>query len=244
MKLTIIGPWGGFPKVNEASAGYLLEHDGFHLLIDCGSAILSKLQQFIKPANLDACIISHYHPDHNADIGVLQHALLIDMYVTGEKKTLPIYGHNLDQTSFEELTYKDQTIGIAYNPEQLLQIGPFSIKFLRTKHSVPCFAFRIEADGKSLVFTADSAYQDAFIEFAKGTDLLLSECNFYGNMDASNAGHMNSYDVAKLAKAAEVKKLILTHLPHFGNLQQLIYEVGEYYKGPVQLAELGDIWTI
>lgn len=244
MKLTIIGPWGGFPKVNEASAGYLLEHDGFHLLIDCGSAILSKLQQFIKPANLDACIISHYHPDHNADIGVLQHALLIDMYVTGEKKTLPIYGHNLDQTSFEELTYKDQTIGIAYNPEQLLQIGPFSIKFLRTKHSVPCFAFRIEADGKSLVFTADSAYQDAFIEFAKGTDLFLSECNFYGNMDASNAGHMNSYDVAKLAKAAEVKKLILTHLPHFGNLQQLIYEVGEYYKGPVQLAELGDIWTI
>lgn len=244
MKLTIIGPWGGFPKVNEASAGYLLEHDGFHLLIDCGSAVLSKLQQFIKPANLDACIISHYHPDHNADIGVLQHALLIDMYVTGEKKTLPIYGHNLDQTSFEELTYKDQTIGIAYNPEQLLQIGPFSIKFLRTKHSVPCFAFRIEADGKSLVFTADSAYQDAFIEFAKGTDLLLSECNFYGNMDASNAGHMNSYDVAKLAKAAEVKKLILTHLPHFGNLQQLIYEVGEYYKGPVQLAELGDIWTI
>lgn len=244
MKLTIIGPWGGFPKVNGASAGYLLEHDGFHILIDCGSAVLSKLQQFIKPTNLDACIISHYHPDHNADIGVLQHALLIDMYVTGENKLLPIYGHNLDRTSFEQLTYKNQTVGIAYNPEQVLQIGPFSIKFLRTKHSVPCFAFRIEANGKSLVFTADSAYQDSFIEFAKGADLLLSECNFYGDMDASSAGHMNSYEVAKLAKAAGVKKLILTHLPHFGNLQQLIDEVIQLYKGPVKLAELGDIWSI
>jgi ribonuclease BN (tRNA processing enzyme) len=86
LKLTIIGPWGGYPKVNEASAGYILEHDGFNLLIDCGSGVLSKLQQYIKPTDLDACIISHYHPDHNADIGVLQHALLIDMYLTGNKK--------------------------------------------------------------------------------------------------------------------------------------------------------------
>ncbi|MEN0648695.1 MBL fold metallo-hydrolase [Caldifermentibacillus hisashii] len=244
MKLTIIGPWGGYPKVNEASAGYILEHDGFNLLIDCGSGVLSKLQQYIKPTDLDACIISHYHPDHNADIGVLQHALLIDMYLTGNKKTLPIYGHDFDKESFAKLSYKDITIGIAYDPENELKIGPFSIRFLRTVHPVPCFSFRIEADGKVFVFTGDSAFQEAFIDFAKDAALLLSECNFYGNMDGSRAGHMNSRDVGKLADQAQVLRLILTHLPHYGNLEQLVSEAGERYKGPIHLAKLGDIWTI
>lgn len=244
MKLTIIGPWGGYPKVFEASAGYLLQHDQFNLLIDCGSGILSLMQQFIQPVDLDACIISHYHPDHNADIGVLQHALLIDMYLTGKKKNLPIYGHDLDKASFAKLTYKDITTGIAYNPNQQLKVGPFSICFLQTVHPVPCFAFRIEADGKALVFTADGAYQDALIDFAQGADLLLSECNFYAKMDGAKSGHMNSSDVGKLANKAGVGKLILTHLPHYGDLNQLVMEANEFFQGSIHLAKLGDIWTI
>ena len=48
MKLTIIGFWGGYPKKNGASSGYLLEHDGFNLLIDCGSGVLAKMQNMIR----------------------------------------------------------------------------------------------------------------------------------------------------------------------------------------------------
>lgn len=83
MKLTVIGHWGGYPKMGEASSGYLLEHKGFKLLVDCGSAVLSQLQYYLKPTELDAVIVSHYHPDHVADIGVLQHALLIGKYTEG-----------------------------------------------------------------------------------------------------------------------------------------------------------------
>lgn len=244
MKLTIIGPWGGYPKANEASSGYLLEHEGFRLLIDCGSGVLSKMQQFIRPADLDACIISHYHADHIADIGVLQHALLIDMYLSGRKKTLPIYGHPYDEQGFTALTYKEQTKGIAYDPDRPLSIGPFTVRFLKTNHPVPCYAFHIEADGKSLVYTADSAYHPDFAGFAKECDLLLSECNFYANMDGNNAGHMSSKDVGILALEAKVKQVILTHLPHFGDLEQLVKETAEYYSGPVHLAKTGDVWEI
>ncbi len=51
--------------------------------MDCGSAVLSQLQTYITPEELDAVILSHYHADHMADIGVLQHALLIGKYVNG-----------------------------------------------------------------------------------------------------------------------------------------------------------------
>jgi ribonuclease BN (tRNA processing enzyme) len=244
MKITVLGCWGGYPKVHEASTGYLLEHEGFHLLVDCGSGVLSKLQEYIKPEQLDAVIISHYHADHIADIGVLQHAILIQRYISGEKKTLPIYGHTKDKIDFERLTYKDVTVGIAYNPSEQLEIGPFKISFLETNHPVPCYAMRIEAGGQALVYTADSSFKESFISFTKGAQLLLCECNFYEHMDGTSAGHMNSKDAGTLAEKAGVQQLVLTHLPHFGNIEQLKEEVKKYFQGDVLLAKSGLQLTI
>jgi ribonuclease BN (tRNA processing enzyme) len=239
MKLTVIGCWGGYPNKNEASSGYLLEHNGFNVLIDCGSGVLSKLQNFIQPEELDALLLSHYHPDHNADIGVLYHARLIKGFLGTKPPELPIYGHNLDQREFAKLTYKNITRGIAYNPDQPLEVGPFKVTFLRTVHPVPCFAMRIEVDGRVLVYTADTAYKDELVSFGKDADLLLCECNFYGNQSGKGAGHMNSFDAGHFAQAASVKQLVLTHLPHYGQLNQLVEEATQKYSGPTQLAKEG-----
>jgi ribonuclease BN (tRNA processing enzyme) len=237
MKLTVIGFWGGYPKMNEASSGYLLEHDGFRLLIDCGSGVLSKLQNKIQPEELNAIVLSHYHPDHNADIGVLQHARLIQGFLGKTKVTLPIYGHSLDTGEFTKLTYKDVTKGVAYNPEAPISVGPFKISFQRTTHPVPCYAMRIETTNGTIVYTADSAYLDEFVSFSKDADVLLCECNFYAHQTGSKAGHMTSSEAGSLAQQARVKQLILTHLPHYGNLADLKAEASKEYKGPIMLAE-------
>lgn len=239
MELTVIGCWGGYPNKNEASSGYLLKHNGFNVLIDCGSGVLSKLQNFIEPEELDALLLSHYHPDHNADIGVLYHARLIKGFLGTKPPELPIYAHNLDQREFAKLTYKNITKGIAYNPNETLEVGPFNITFLQTVHPVPCFAMRIEVDGKVLVYTADSAYKEEFIDFGKDADLLLCECNFYGNQSGKGAGHMNSFDAGKFAEDAGVKQLVLTHLPHYGQITQLVEEAKQKYNGSIQLAKEG-----
>ncbi|MDQ0214775.1 ribonuclease BN (tRNA processing enzyme) [Oikeobacillus pervagus] len=238
MKLTIVGHWGGFPKVNEASSGYIIEENGYHLLVDCGSGVLSLLQNFLSPEEIDAVILSHHHPDHMTDIGVLQHALLIGKHLGKSVSTLPIYAHS-ENHLFPTLTYKDLTTGMVFNPNECLQIGPFSILFLKTIHSVSCYAMRIEANGKSIVYTADSAYQDAFVSFSRNCDILLCESNFYDGMDATKAGHMTSTDAGKLASLAAVNTLILTHLPHFGDLNELKKEAEQRYSGKVLLAEKG-----
>jgi ribonuclease BN (tRNA processing enzyme) len=237
LKLTIIGFWGGYPKQNGASSGYLLEHDGFKLLIDCGSGILAKMQNIIEPEELDVVLISHYHPDHIADIGVLQHARLIQGFLDKDFPTLPIYGHDLDQIEFKKLTYKEITKGIAYTPNDVLAVGPYQVSFLKTDHPVPCYAMRIEVDGKSLVYTADSSFKEEFIEFSKGADLLLCECNFYSHQNGKSAGHMNSIDAGKFAERSGVKQLILTHLPHYGELSKLISEARTEYTGIIKLAD-------
>lgn len=239
MKLTIIGFWGGYPKMNEASSGYLLEHDGTRVLIDCGSGVLSKLQNFVQPEDLDAVILSHYHPDHIADIGVLQHARLIQGFLGKDFGTLPIYGHDFNQAEFEKLTYKNITMGVAYNSEQADQIGHFKISFLQTNHPVECFAMRIEVEGKVVVYTADTSYKEELIDFSRNADILLCECNFYDGQNGKNAGHMTSIDAGTLAYQANVKKLILTHLPHYGELDKLVEEASTKYEGSIVLASEG-----
>lgn len=239
MKLTIVGFWGGYPKVNEASTGYLLEHEGFKLMVDFGSGVLARLQNFVQPEELDALVLSHYHPDHIADIGVLQHARLIQGFLGKKSPQLPIYGHSQDKQEFAKLTYKNITKGIAYDPAKKLNIGPFTISFLSAVHPVPCYAMRIEAGGKSMVYTADTSFKEEFIPFAFGADLLLSECNFYADQDGKGAGHMNSVDNGNLAEGADVKQLVLTHLPHYGEIDQLVSEASAVFNGPVTLAREG-----
>ncbi|OMP67120.1 MBL fold metallo-hydrolase [Domibacillus epiphyticus] len=236
MNITVIGCWGGFPKVNEASSGYLIEEDGFTLLIDCGSGVLSKLQNHTKPAGLGAVILSHYHADHIADIGVLQYALLIDSFTEKTRdQPLAIYGHQED-SKFQTLTYKNITTGIAYDPDRSLSIGPFIITFMKTNHPAPCYAMRISAGGHTIVYTADTSFKKEMGEFAEGADVLLAESNLYQGMDGLSVGHMTSEEAGIVAQMAGVRTLVLTHLPHFGDIERLKEEAAKQFDGTVVLA--------
>lgn len=73
MKLTVLGCLGAYPYKGEGTSSYLLESEGFHLLIDAGSTTLVRLENYLDPLKLDAVILSHYHHDHIADLGVLQY---------------------------------------------------------------------------------------------------------------------------------------------------------------------------
>lgn len=241
MELTIIGYWGGYPARDGASSMYVLEKDGFMLVIDVGSGGLAKFQKYKSITDIDAVLLSHYHADHIADVGVLQHALLVQSYMTESDRVLPIYGHEENGQQFDRLNH-DFTEAVAYSPDNVLKIGPFFIRFLKTKHSVACYGMRITDGTSTIIYTADSAYQDEWIKFSKDADLLLSECNFYAGQDAASAGHMTSKEAGKIAQEANVGELILTHLPHFGNHDNLLKEAGEIYEGKVNLAAEGKVW--
>lgn len=241
MKFTVVGFWGGFPQANSATSGYLVQDNDYNLLIDCGSAVLSKVQQYVNVMDLDAVILSHYHHDHVADVGPLQYARMINTMLGKGKEELPIYGHVSDQAGFDSLTKLPFTKGYAYNPEQELNLGPFSIRFMKTQHPVLCYAMRITNGEKTIVYTADSSYLPEFVGFAKDADLLICECNLYSGKDGSISGHMTSTEAGKIAKGAGVKKLLLTHLPHYGDHKDLVTQASAEYNGPVELAKEG--WT-
>ncbi|HLQ73282.1 MAG TPA: MBL fold metallo-hydrolase [Bacillota bacterium] len=240
MQLRVIGFWGGYPAVGEATSCYVLEKDGFTLVIDMGSGALSTLQKYYDIEQIDAVILSHYHHDHMADIGVLQYAKLVHMYLGKGDDLLPIYGHDEDDR-FYDLTH-DQTVAKQYLPGETLMVGPFMIDFLKTKHPVPCYGMRINDGEKTIVYTADTAYDEEWIKFSEGADLLITDCNFYAEQDGEAAGHMTSEQGGYIAAHAQVNHLLLSHLPQYGNKTDLIEEAMRHYNGPITLANEGLIW--
>ncbi|UOQ86720.1 MBL fold metallo-hydrolase [Gracilibacillus salinarum] len=241
MNIIPLGIWGGYPKANSATSSFLIEEDGFYLLFDCGSGVLSSLQNHVNIQQLDAVIITHYHHDHIADIGALQYAKLIQNQLAGKPKTLPVYAHNQDE-HFQTITFKEHMKAV--NISHANQIGPFAIETIKTNHSAFCLAVRIEVNGKSVVFTADTGWEPALIEFSKKADMLISEANLYLPYEGQIPGHMTGRQAGLLAKEAGVEQLLLTHLPHFGETEDLVKEARQHFTKHVSLAEPGKNYVL
>lgn len=224
MKITVLGFLGGYPANNNATSCYLLESDGYSLLLDCGSGGLLALEKVIDPLQLDAVILSHYHADHIADVGVLQYYW--QLHTKHPKLAeLPIYGHSMDQMNFDKLTWPNASQGYAYDPDTNLDLGPFIITFMKTEHPVTAFAMRIKEKktGKVMVFTADTRYFVDLIPFSKDADLLMADTNFFAD-HSGPAWHLTSSEAGKIAAQAHVKQLLLTHLPAVGDLNLLKHQ--------------------
>ena len=239
MKITMIGKWGGYPEEHSATSSFLLEQDDFRLLVDCGSGVLSKIQQYTSPAELNGVILSHYHHDHVADVGVLQYYTLIQTQLGNRRDPLHFYGHTRDQKQFEALNFGNYTVAREIAEGQLQKLGPFEVDFLPTIHPVYCLAIRLKANGKTLVYSADTEWNEALIQFSKDADVLICEASLYNQQKGKVSGHLTAGEVGELANLAHVKKVILTHLPHYGKHEQLVIEAKEKYEGEVLLAEAG-----
>ena len=68
MKLTVVGSSPAWPNPGRAHSGYLLEHDGRRLLVDCGPGVLSRLREAEGWPVVDAIAITHTHLDHCGDL--------------------------------------------------------------------------------------------------------------------------------------------------------------------------------
>ncbi|MFD1929292.1 MBL fold metallo-hydrolase [Sporosarcina siberiensis] len=244
MKIIPIGIWGGYPKANEATSSFLIEHEGFHCLIDCGSGVLSSVQNYLPLEKIDAVVISHYHADHIADIGSLQYSRLIQFYLNNPSPVLPIYGHRQDEENFAKLSYKERTIGVEITEDETVEIGPFTVSFCRTIHPAYCLAMKFTVGEKTVVLTADTEWRDELVDFSRKADLLISEANLFEEHIGVAPGHMGGSEAGKLAAEANVKQLMLTHLPLHGNVEEILEAAIQEYKGSAELAVAGKEYTI
>lgn len=221
MEFQVLGYFGGYPTAEAGTSGYLLRSGDTNVLLDAGSGVLSALEKVLDPLQLDAAVISHYHHDHTADLGVLQYLWQLKQGPRKEK-VLPIYGNTQNPIEFATLTWPGATIGQPYTDTAPITIGLLNFKFMRTVHPIPAFAVRIEEakTGKVLSFTADTRYFPELTDFVRGSDVLITDTNFL-NDHQGVAWHMTAGESGKLARDAQVGRLIVSHLPQQLSLAKL-----------------------
>ncbi len=228
LELTVIGECSGAPLAGGATSCYLVESKNTSLVLDLGSGALSKLMAVTDFDRINDIIISHFHADHMADAAVAVYSRLISRDLG--KPVSPIRFHALEDHG---LTSEVSTVHIVDENSKEM-IGDMRIEYLRTTHSVPCLAVRIECEGKRLVYTADGALTEELIAFAASSDILISECSLYPEMRLS--GHMNAVECAELAISAKPRIFVISHLPIYGERERILDYVREKYNGEVYLA--------
>ena len=101
--------------------------------------------------------------------------------------------------------------------------------------------YRIDYDGgKSIVFAADTKPYSPPVQLAKGADVLVITCWDHQNVvdrDDVAKAMSGTRDVAEIAAAAGVSRLVLTHFSEgfteLQSLEQARHDIGEIYGGEV-----------
>jgi ribonuclease BN (tRNA processing enzyme) len=251
MRLTVIGCAGSFPGPDSPASCYLLEAEGFRLVIDMGNGALGVLQRYAELFSIDAICLSHLHADHCIDLAAYWVAR--QFAPDGAKPPIPVYGPpgtaarvtphlgpsddpaSDDPAAEPELPrfdFHDLAVGTA-------EIGPFRITADHMNHPVETFGFRVEHEGWRLAYSADTGESDALVRLAEGADLLLCEASFLDGQDTRPNLHLTARQAAEYADRAGVGQLVLTHLVPWNDRGRSLTEASAAYHGPLSLASSG-----
>jgi ribonuclease BN (tRNA processing enzyme) len=250
VRLTVVGCSGSFPGPESAASCYLVESpfEGrtFRLLLDLGSGSLGPLQEYIDLREIDAISLSHLHPDHCFDMSGLY--VVRKYHPAGPPPRLPVYApvgsdwqlsNAYGTTAPNGMTlpfdFREVTDGFQAT------VGPFTLRAMRTPHPVEAYAIRVEADGRALVYSGDTGPDPKLGRFAEGADVFLCEASFVESAQNPPDLHLTGADAGRIASAARVGRLLLTHIPPWTDRDEVEADLKTVYDGEYHLVRAGDI---
>ncbi|XXF80066.1 MBL fold metallo-hydrolase [Myxococcaceae bacterium GXIMD 01537] len=177
-----------------------VEAEGQVLLIDCPHPIRKMMREasLESGVTLDAdrvagVALTHLHADHSSGLEGLGYFSFFLL-----QRKLPLLAHPdvtrrlweghlaagmeclIEQRGAEPHPkhFEDYFAVTPLSTEEAVRFGPFTLECRRTYHHVPTTAFRIHAGGRTLGYSADTAYDEGLIEWLSRADLVVHETNY------------------------------------------------------------------
>lgn len=258
MRVHVIGCNGSFAGTDSAASSYLLEHEDatgrtWRVLLDLGSGAFGPLQKVIDPAELDALVISHLHPDHYLDITGLE--VFWAYNERSDLPQLPVYGPAGLAPRIRAIMDRDDDVpdGVTCVPFGFrtlsdggtFDIGPLHIEACAVRHPVETYAFRITCEDEVFVYSGDSDECEALDRIAAGADLFLCEAGYIEGRDDRFTGiHLTGRRAGQTAVRAGVKHLALTHVPCWTDPAVPLREAAAICDMPVEVVGSFDILEV
>lgn len=229
-----------------------MKTDGENLLFDCGPGTMRRLLETGTTIfDISYLFLSHFHPDHSGELASFLFALKYPAPSSQEHPLTIVAGKGF-RSFFERL-------GTVYGNWIALPPGLLTVVELDTQkadhHSCPSFtvssmpvahrpeslAYRIvDTRGKTLVYSGDSDVCDGLTAIAADADLMICESAFPDDQKVD--GHLTPALAGKIARAANVKRLVLTHFYPTCETVDIENQCRSTYNGKIVLAR--DLMTL
>lgn len=248
MKLTVLGCYAPYAPKDGACNGYLLQSDRINLMLDCGHGSFAQLQKYIDFRQLHCLIITHFHPDHHGDIHAIRHAFAGAIRDGSRQDPLVVYIPKEPEGIYEEINSWEEAFVVIPIEDALdyaNPLGDLKLEFFPVEHPLPNYGLKINCVDKIITYTSDTIWNHGLISNCWQSDLLLTEASLRNvDIDHTIKGHMTAKQAGTLGREAQVKKLVISHFwPEF-NLYQLKREAEVGFEGPVELAEMGQVFVV
>jgi ribonuclease BN (tRNA processing enzyme) len=241
LRLTVLGGCGAWPDAGQACSGYLLEEDGFRVLLDPGYAVVPRLLSIMPAHAIDAVLVTHGHPDHCADLNPLLRARALQVIAAAP---LPVYALPGALNAVLRLD-RPQMLADAcqvhdFRAGDQFEVGPFTVATCLLPHWLPNAGLRLSSRGKSLAYTGDSGPSPDIARWASGVDVFLAEATYVADVPAGDAAYLSSArDCGLRATVANVRRLVLTHLWPGTDPAAARASAQRTFAGPIEVARKG-----
>jgi ribonuclease Z len=213
MQLLLLGTTGYHPSARRHTACLLFPEIG--LVLDAGTGFF-RVRDWLQTSELDV-FLTHAHLDH-----VIGLTFLFDVaYETG-LQTTRVHGAAEHLLAIQEHLFAKPLFPIlpplTWQPLRgPMQVGGGgTLRYFPLEHPGGSLGYRIDWPERSLAYVTDTtARPDApYIEQIRGVDLLIHECYFPDGYEelAIKTGHSCLSPVLEVARAAQVKRLVLIHV--------------------------------
>ena len=267
LTITLLGTGSPLPDPRRAGPATLVTTEaGDRLLIDCGRGVLMRLAAAgALPPMLTAVLVTHLHSDHLTDLNdvITTHWVMspapTTLRIVGPPRTAEIVEATLAALApdidyrlahHDDLTWRPQVEVTEVAPGDVLQLGTTTVTVAATDHRPvePTVAFRVEAEGRSVVLGGDGVPCAGLDEICRGADAyvqtvlradivrMVPNPRFQDILDY----HSTVEDAAATAARAGVGTLVLTHyVPGIAPGQEDEWRAlaSAHFDGPVVLGD-------
>ncbi len=239
-RVVLLGTAGGPTpnKLRSAPSQVIVVNDALYV-VDCGNGVARQLVLAdLSLGKIRHTFITHHHDDHNADYGnLLLLAWALGPLTTrvdtwGPPPLEAMTGYFLQQNAYDIDLRTAQgggrpSLASLIHPHEISEGGVVmedeNVKVTATlvNHPpvVPAFGYRFDAADRSIVISGDTTLSDNLIALAQGADVLVHAALYlpgFGDLsperqDGLTRIHTRIEDVGKVAAAASVKTLVLSH---------------------------------
>ena len=241
--LTILGSGTGVPRKERHAPGLVVQGGSTKVLLDSGSGAAYQLARAgFSYYEFDHLFYTHYaHPDHINDLPELIFANTYfdpprtrELYVYGPKGIKDFFDNLL--RLYPVLAQGRYPIGVNELEETQVAAGELVVRSRPMNHQhVPAVGYRIDYQGKSIIYSGDTDYCEGLIELARGGDVLVVECSFPDGYKVQ--GHLTPGDIGAISTRAKIGKVVLTHLYPLCDQFDVVSQVKKSFAGEVIRAE-------